>query len=208
MTENGRINYGDLNGGLGNGCGPTLMSFVITALIVLIGLIGLTGCRTIKESEVTNENHKLSELMERMDSMMRTSYTWQQDMYSKQSSLVDSFRHNEKRDSNHVVVINEKGDTVRERIEIYHEVEKDHSSEKQETEMLVQKIEKLDSMLRVSVEKQAVTDSLLRERDKYKEVEKEKTLGQRISTFFTDALVCVIIFVLVYIILKVKRKKP
>jgi len=208
MTENGRINYGDLNGGLGKGCGPTLMSFVITALIVLIGLMGLTGCRTIKESEMTNENHKLSELMERMDSMMRTSYTWQQDLYSKQSSLVDSFRHNEKRDSNHVVVINEKGDTVRERIEIYHEVEKDHSSEKQETEMLVQKIEKLDSMLRVSVEKQAVTDSLLRERDKYKEVEKEKTLGQRISTFFTDALVCVIIFVLVYIILKVKRKKP
>ena len=208
MTENGRINYGDLNGGLGNGCGPTLMSFVITALIILVGLMGLTGCRTIKESEMTNENHKLSELMERMDSMMRTSYTWQQDLYSKQSSLVDSFRHNEKRDSNHVVVINEKGDTVRERIEIYHEVEKDHSSEKQETEMLVQKIEKLDSMLKVSVEKQAVTDSLLRERDKYKEVEKEKTLGQRISTFFTDALVCVIIFVLVYIILKVKRKKP
>lgn len=208
MTENGRISYGDLNGGLGKGCGPTLMSFVITALIILVGLMGLTGCRTIKESEMTNENHKLSELMERMDSMMRTSYTWQQDLYSKQSSLVDSFRHNEKRDSNHVVVINEKGDTVRERIEIYHEVEKDHSSEKQETEMLVQKIEKLDSMLRVSVEKQAVTDSLLRERDKYKEVEKEKTLGQRISTFFTDALVCVIIFVLVYIILKVKRKKP
>ena len=208
MTENGRINYGDLNGGLGNGCGPTLMSFVITALIILVGLMGLTGCRTIKESEMTNENHKLSELMERMDSMMRTSYTWQQDLYSKQSSLVDSFRHNEKRDSNHVVVINEKGDTVRERIEIYHEVEKDHSSEKQETEMLVQKIEKLDSMLRVSIDKQAVTDSLLRERDKYKEVEKEKTLGQRISTFFTDALVCVIIFVLVYIILKVKRKKP
>ena len=208
MTENGRINYGDLNGGLGKGCGPTLMSFIITALIILVGLMGLTGCRTIKESEMTNENHKLSELMERMDSMMRTSYTWQQDLYSKQSSLVDSFRHNEKRDSNHVVVINEKGDTVRERIEIYHEVEKDHSSEKQETEMLVQKIEKLDSMLRVSVEKQAVTDSLLRERDKYKEVEKEKTLGQRISTFFTDALVCVIIFVLVYIILKVKRKKP
>lgn len=208
MTENGRINYGDLNSGLGNGCGPTLMSFVITALIILVGLMGLTGCRTIKESEMTNENHKLSELMERMDSMMRTSYTWQQDLYSKQSSLVDSFRHNEKRDSNHVVVINEKGDTVRERIEIYHEVEKDHSSEKQVEEMLVQKIEKLDSMLRVSVEKQAVTDSLLRERDKYKEVEKEKTLGQRISTFFTDALVCVIIFVLVYIILKVKRKKP
>ena len=208
MTENGRINYGDLNGGLGKGCGPTLMSFVITALIILVGLMGLTGCRTIKESEMTNENHKLSELMERMDSMMRTSYTWQQDLYSKQSSLVDSFRHNEKRDSNHVVVINEKGDTVRERIEIYHEVEKDHSSEKQVEEMLVQKIEKLDSMLKVSVEKQAVTDSLLRERDKYKEVEKEKTLGQRISTFFTDALICVIIFVLVYIILKVKRKKP
>lgn len=208
MTENGRINYGDLNGGLGNGCGPTLMSFVITALIILVGLMGLTGCRTIKESEMTNENHKLSELMERMDSMMRTSYTWQQDLYSKQSSLVDSFRHNEKRDSNHVVVINEKGDTVRERIEIYHEVEKDHSSEKQETEMLVQRIEKLDSMLKVSIDKQAVTDSLLRERDKYKEVKKEKTLGQRISTFFTDALVCVIIFVLIYIILKVKRKKP
>lgn len=174
MTQNGRISYGDLQGGLGKGCGPTLMTYSIIAFI----LIALCGCRSTRYTETGSESRRVSELVDRMDSLFRKTSTWQQDIYSRQSSLIDSFRHNEKRDSSHVVVINEKGDTVRERIEIYHEVEKDHSSEKEESEMWMHRFERMDSMLRMSVEKQERTDSLLSE---YKKVaEKQPTRWERI----------------------------
>ena len=156
MTENGRISYNDLNGGLGKGCGPTLLMWgIVLAFVLLL----FSGCRSVKEAETTNENHRVSELVEKMDSLFRNTSIWQQDLYSKQSSLIDSFRQNEKRDSSHTVVINEKGDTVKERIVIYHEVEKDHSSEKEESEYWMHRFEKVDSMLQISLDKQEKTDS-------------------------------------------------
>lgn len=204
MTENGRINYGDLNGGLGKGCGPTLMSFVITALIILVGLMGLTGCRTIKESEMTSESHRMTELFDRMDSLFRYTSTWQQDIYSKQSSLVDSFRQNEKRDSSHTVVLNEKGDTVRERIVIYHEIEKDHSSEKEVSEMWMHRFEHVDSMLQMSIEKQERTDSLLSEYKKI--VEKQPTFKERIILEYGGYAILIVLILIIYGIFRLTKK--
>ena len=200
MTENGRINYSDFNGGLGNGCGPTMMY----GLMIIFAILFLSSCRTIKESETTNESHRMSELVDRMDSLFRFTSEFQQDIYSKQSSLIDSFRHNEKRDSSYSVVLNEKGDTVRERIVIYHEVEKDHSSEKTETEMLVHKVEKLDSMLKVSLEKQEKTDSLLRDHEKI--IQKQPTKWEQFRLDYGGYAIFLIIFFIIYAVYKFIRK--
>ena len=172
------------------GCGPTLMTYGIIAFI----LIALCGCRSTKYMESSNESHRMTELFDRMDSLFRYTSTWQQDIYSKQSSLVDSFRHNEKRDSSHTVVLNEKGDTVRERIVIYHEVEKDHSSEKEESEMWMHRFECVDSMLQMSIEKQERTDSLLSE---YKKIaEKQPTFKERIILEYGGYAI-LIVFILI-----------
>lgn len=172
------------------GCGPVLMMYGIIAFI----LIALCGCRSTKYMESSNESHRMTELFDRMDSLFRYTSTWQQDIYSKQSSLVDSFRHNEKRDSSHTVVLNEKGDTVRERIVIYHEVEKDHSSEKEESEMWMHRFERVDSMLQMSIEKQERTDSLLSE---YKKIaEKQPTFKERIILEYGGYAI-LIVFILI-----------
>ena len=203
MTENGRISYNDLNGGLGKGCGPTLMTYCIIAFI----LIALCGCRSTKYMESNNESHRMTELFDRMDSLFRYTSTWQQDIYSKQSSLVDSFRQNEKRDSSHTVVLNEKGDTVRERIVIYHEVEKDHSSEKEESEMWMHRFERVDSMLQMSIEKQERTDSLLSE---YKKIaEKQPTFKERIILEYGGyAILIVFILIILGFCLFIKKILP
>lgn len=193
MTENGRISYNDLNGGLGKGCGPTLLMWgIVLAFVLLL----FSGCRSVKEAETTSENHRMSELVEKMDSLFRNTSIWQQDLYSKQSSLIDSFRQNEKRDSSHTVVLNEKGDTVRERIVIYHEVEKDHSSEKEESEYWMHHFEKVDSMLQMSIEKQERTDSLLSE---YKKIaEKQPTFKERIILEYGGYAILILIVFLIY----------
>lgn len=168
-------NYG--YGGLGNGCGPALMY----GLILIGAILLLSSCKSIKSVESTTESHKVSELVEKMDSLVTKTSKWQQDIYQKQTSLVDSFKQEEKNDSSHVIIVNEKGDTVRERIEIHHYVEREHSSEKNESEIWIQKFREVDSLLKVSLDKQAVTDSLLKEHNKETVVEKQLTFWQRIK---------------------------
>lgn len=168
-------NYG--YGGLGNGCGPALMY----GLILIGAILLLSSCKSIKSVESTTESHKVSELVEKMDSLVAKTSKWQQDIYQKQTSLVDSFKQKEKNDSSHVIIVNEKGDTVRERIEIHHYVEREHSSEKNESEIWIQKFREVDSLLKVSLDKQAVTDSLLKEHNKETVVEKQLTFWQRIK---------------------------
>lgn len=173
-----------------------LCAVCMIGIAVCLAMLFLTGCRSAKEFESSNESHKMSELYDRMDSLFRSTSVWQQDVYSKQSSLIDSFRHNEKRDSSHTVVVNEKGDTVRERIVIYHEVEKEHSSEKEESEMWMHRFEQVDSMLQVAIDRQEKTDSLLREKEKV--IEKQLTKWERLCVDYGGyALIVLIILVII-----------
>ena len=52
MNGSGRISYSDLQGGLGNGCGPTLMMYAFIGILLLM----LLGCRTVKERDSEREN--------------------------------------------------------------------------------------------------------------------------------------------------------
>ena len=197
-------NYG--YGGLGNGCGPALMY----GLILIGAILILSSCKSIKSVESTTESHKVSELVEKMDSLVSKTATWQQDIYQKQTSLVDSFKQKEKNDSSHSVVVNEKGDTIRERIEIHHYVEREHSSEKSESEIWMQKFHEVDSLLKISLDKQAMTDSLLKEHNKETVVEKQLSLWGKIKQSLGGGaiLICLVFFILIIIklFLFLKRK--
>ena len=96
---------------------------------------------------------------------------------SRQTSIFESLKQTEKNDSSYSVTLNEKGDTVKEKIIIYREVSTDHSTEKEEKEMWMQKFRQIDSLLKVSLDRQAETDSLLREKEKV--VEKELNWWQK-----------------------------
>lgn len=197
-------NYG--YGGLGNGCGPALMY----GLILIGAILLLSSCKSIKSVESTTESHKVSELVEKMDSLVTKTSKWQQDIYQKQTSLVDSFKQKEKNDSSHVIIVNEKGDTVRERIEIHHYVEREHSTDTKESEVWIQKFREVDSLLKVSLDKQAVTDSLLKEHNKETVVEKQLTFWQRIKQSlggWAILISTVLLLIMLYKIFSFLRRK-
>ena len=55
MTGNGRIDYKDLNGGLGNGCGPTLMMYVFLAACIAMCCWGILSCGQCTRREVRSD---------------------------------------------------------------------------------------------------------------------------------------------------------
>lgn len=188
------------------GCGGQLL------LAAIIALFLVCGCRTVKESEYVKENKSYVELTNKIDSMNRQTSVYLQDLMAKQTSLVDSFRQSQKRDSTHVVVVNEKGDTVRERIVIYKEVQTDHSKQKEEKEYWMRMFKRNDSVLSVIIDRQARTDSLLRERDKVSE--KQLSKWQRMKVEYGGWAMAMLVLTIVLSVTKsglfgriIKRKR-
>lgn len=159
----------------------------------------LAGCTSTKSVEKDIESLKLSSLVERFDSLSKSSAVWQHDIWQKQISLFDCFKQKEKNDSNHSVVTNEKGDTVKEKIVIHHYIEREHNSESNVSEVMIQKFKEVDSLLKVTIEKQAETDSILRERNKVVIKEKSVTIWQKFYYFLIGAGIVVVLALIAWI---------
>lgn len=156
----------------------------------------LCGCSAQKE--IVTEEHSYSVLVYKMDSIARTTATWQQEFLSKQTTLIEKFKQKEKSDSSYSAVVNEKGDTVRERIVIYKEVSTDHSTEKEEKEMLMQMFHQTDSLLRVCLSKQEETDSLLREKETVVEVPAKLSWWQSLRIWLGNITLIVLLCLVGY----------
>ena len=129
---------------------------------------------------------------------MRSTNSWQKDFLSRQTSLIEKLSKKEKNDSIHSVTLNEKGDTLKERIVIYKEVSTDHSTEKKEIELLISQYNRIDSLLKVSVEKQAETDSLLREKENVKEVPAKLSWWQSLRLWLGNITLCALLALIGY----------
>lgn len=138
----------------------------------LIGLIVMffASCTTEKIVTVEKENHSYSKMTEMVDSLMRSTTSWQNDFLLRQTSLIEKLSQKENNDSIHFVTLNEKGDTLKEKIVIHKEVSTDHSTERKEIELLISQYKRIDSLLNVSLVNQAEMDSLLRAKETVVEV--------------------------------------
>lgn len=147
---------------------------------ILAAVLLLLSCRSTESVESSSESHRMTELTERIDSAFRTYSLLQQQMLVNQSSLTDKLMEKERNDSSQTVVVNEKGDTVKERVVIYKYLERQHDTDRSELNMWMERYRETDSLLRMALDRQAVTDSLLREHDRVTVVKQEPSLWQRI----------------------------
>ena len=188
-----------------HGCGSRLFYAVIVAVVALSIFC---GCATKQSTESTIDRHYFELLKERMDSSMHSMSTWQQSIYEKQQSLVDSFRHSEKHDTSHVVVVGQNGDTIKETLVIREYIEKEHSTDSKETESLREQLIQTDSLLRVSLSKQEKMDSTLQSYQKTTVVEKDEPWYKKIWNSIVNVLAIiglVIVFIYLFRFL-IKRK--
>ncbi|MBR0263904.1 MAG: hypothetical protein IJQ60_08470 [Prevotella sp.] len=150
-------------------------------MIYILALFLLCSCATKKSTESTIDYSHMERIQEKMDSLMHSTKEWQQSIYEKQTSLVDSFKQSEVRDTSHVIFLGEKGDTAKEIITIRTESIIEHKTDTKESQMWQEMFYKTDSMLQAIIFRQEKTDSLYREHAKTTVVEKKPTLFDKLK---------------------------
>lgn len=169
---------------------------IIIDMIIVSIMLFLSSCKTIKET--TTEKHEVLQLTEMMDSLMQSTKIWQSEFLGKQMSVFESLKEKEKNDSSYSVIINEKGDTVRERLVIFHEIEKDHTTEKEVYETLLQQYNRIDSLLNISIIRQTKSDSLIKKMEREKEVPADLSWWQKIRLILGDFVLLAVLCLAVY----------
>ena len=130
-----------------NGCMPTIMyCFIIAAFVICT----MCSCRTTSTTEQTVDYRHMLRVSEKMDSLIHATATWQQSIYQKQTSLVDSFKQKEVRDTSHTVFLGAKGDTVKEKIIIREYIESNHSSQESTQELREEFLRQTDSLIAIN----------------------------------------------------------
>ena len=151
-------------------------------LLVAVAVAWLfCGCATKRSTESSIQMHRMALMTERMDSMLHAQSTWQESIYMKQQSLVDSFKQSEVRDTSHTIFLGAKGDTVKEVITIYKERVIEHTTDSKESESWQEHFRQTDSLLQVSLAKQEKMDSTLQQYTKETVVEKQPSFLDRLK---------------------------
>ena len=151
--------------------------FIVLAFIVVLLPF---GCTTVKESDNSLYMHRMAVMTERFDSAMHATQLWQQSIYEKQTSLVDSFKHSEVRDTSRTIFLGTKGDTVKETIIIKEYIEREHSSQENTQEYWQELEKRTDSLFAANKTLVSRMDSMLYQREKTTMVEKKAPWYERI----------------------------
>lgn len=186
--------------------------YCMIGMAAILMLLFLTSCRTVRSEESTVDRRFMTELDAKMDSLISRTSTWQETFLTRQTSIIDSFRRSEVRDTSHTVFLGAKGDTVKETIIIRQFVEKEHSSDTKETEQLVERFRRTDSLLQVSLARQEKTDSLLHEYQKTTVVERQLTLWERLKAGIGGYAIMIVLVILTVVCFRIvrwlRRKRP
>ena len=151
-----------------------------TIVMVMVMAVCMTGCKSVESQEQTTDYRHIARLTERMDSMMRSTSTWQQSLFEKQTSLVDSFKKSEVRDTSHTIFLGAKGDTIKETIIIREFIEREHSSQESTQELREEFFRQTDSILQANRQLSEKVDSALHSHNKETVVEKQEPWYERL----------------------------
>lgn len=189
-------------GGLGNGCGPTLMCGIVFFIAMLF-----SGCKTIKQAEVIKENKtEISNDSTDVSAVHADTTLIEHNKQEKEKEYTNVESHTEKKDS-FVTVVDQNGnvvgtkeyhwlrETLREVSERERTLKDSLSMYRHISDSLNYYKEKLDSV------------SNLSQREKIVEVEKEQSISEKVKTFFANAIVGVILFVLIVVFIKFIKKR-
>lgn len=173
-------------------------------LAILLSILFLTSCSTKRILETDTQYQHISELTSSVDSLIHATATWQKSIFEKQTALVDSFKQSEVRDTSRTTFLNEKGDTIKEKIVITKIIEREHTSSENTQEYYQELFRQTDSLFKSNEILQAKVDSLLHDHNKATVVEKKepwyKQLWNRVE------LILLIIIVLWLVTDHLRRK--
>ena len=136
--------------------------------------------------------------------MFHSTSTWQKSIFEKQTALVDSFKQSEVRDTSRTTFLNEKGDTIKEKIVITKIIEREHSSQESTQEFQQEIYKQTDSLFKSNQVLQQKVDSLLHDHNKATVVEKKTSWIER---FWNKLELILLIIIVLWIATERLRRK-
>lgn len=174
----------------------------VAALALLAVCSLLTGCTTQKTVTSDVSDHRVTDLMQRMDSLIGVHSVVQQDSTWRQEILRQFQSIREKSDTSHYVVQDTAGNVIRERIVINNTREVTSETDRQEREVMMHRLEQMDSTVQAQALMISHMDSLMQQSRKevVKTVETPTSWWQQIQIWL-GRLVLVALAVLAAIVI-------
>lgn len=145
------------------GCLSTLtVPFLFVIIILICSLI--VGCTTQKVVESQNTEHRVSDLMQRMDSFINSRVVIRQDSSFHESVLSFLRDIKEKTDTSRTLVVDSAGKVLKETLIIRTEKESVNTTDRREREVMTHRLEMMDSTLHRIQQQLSHSDSLLQQR--------------------------------------------
>lgn len=145
-------------------------------VICIAACIILASCRTTK-TVTSVEQHRVQTLMDRMDSVINTRQVIRQDSSWRELVMSQFQSIREKNDTSHTFVVDSTGKVIKETTIIRIEKETNSETDRQEREVMMSRLEIMDSTLSVMRQQLQHSDSLLQLRQTTIEKQVEKPLS-------------------------------
>ena len=181
---------------------PKTWIYTVAAIVAAMVLLSLTGCKTVRTAETTD--HRLTERLERIDSLVTRSFVSLQDSSWHERVLSQFQSIKEHSDTSHVITVDTAGNVIRERTIINNYRETVSETSEREREAVRQRIEVLDSTVQAQTALIEKMDSTLRTERTAVEVARPLTFWQQLRLHLGDLL---LILAAAFIAYKVVRWK-
>lgn len=170
---------------------------IFTAVIILAVMSLFLGCTPQKVVASDSNAHYVQDILQHIDSLAVSHSVTRQDSAWHETILRQFQSIREKSDTSHQVVVDTAGNIIRETLVINNVREVQSESDRQEHQVLVQRLAVMDSVMRVMQQQLTHSDSLLQQRQDtvVKEVEKPLSWWQQ-SQIWLGRLVLVALAVL------------
>lgn len=121
------------------------------------------SCTTRKVVSRDVTDHRVIDMLQRMDSMMAAHTVVQQDSAWRETILKQFQSIREKSDTSHTMVVDTAGNVIREKIIINNVLETNTETDRQEREVLMHRLEVMDSTMNIMRQHIQHSDSLLQQ---------------------------------------------
>ena len=148
----------------------------VNLIICMVACALFTSCRTTKTVSLL-EQHRVQTLMDRMDSVINTRQVIRQDSAWRELVMSQFQSIREKNDTSHTFVVDSTGKVIKETTIIRIEKETNSETDRQEREVMMSRLEIMDSTLNVMRQQIQHSDSLLQEKQKTIEKQVAKPLS-------------------------------
>lgn len=179
---------------------------LIWLAIMVVAVALLSGCKTVTSNESYFEKQRMESMIEKMDSLITKSYVVEKDSSWHETIIKELQSIKEKSDTSHTLVVDSAGKVIKEKIIINNTKEVSSERDRQEIIGLRSSLEKLDSTVSVQNEQISRMDSLIRQSNKEKTVEKQLSWFEQVCIDYGKIMLGATLILLVVAVWWLVRK--